>query len=347
MIELIGEHWLLAAMGFLGGIALGLAARLGRFCTLGALEDFQYGHETVRLRMWGLALGSAITGTFLAAAFGWLDVSTAIYLTEAPPLLAAATGGLIFGLGMALAGNCGFGALARLGGGEMRSFVVVVVIGVSALATASGVLSPLRLAMFPEPSVQGISITGALGRATGLSPTALGLAIGLAICALSARTGGWRILWGLPVGLAIAGGLIGTHYVAAHGFEPVAVRSHSFSAPIGETFIWLMLSSGLSPSFASGSVLGVLAGAVAGSRIRGVFRWQACDDHRELHRQIVGAAMMGFGAVLSLGCSIGQGISAFAVLGLSAPVTLAAIWIGGWIGLRVLVEGRMFGLESP
>ena len=48
---------------------------------------------------------------------------------------------------------------------------------------------------------------------------------------------------------------------------------------------------------------------------------------------------MGIGAVVALGCSVGQGMSAFSVLAISAPLTLGAIVAGAYIGLRQLIEG--------
>ncbi|MGR3692652.1 MAG: YeeE/YedE thiosulfate transporter family protein, partial [Sagittula sp.] len=71
----------------------------------------------------------------------------------------------------------------------------------------------------------------------------------------------------------------------------------------------------------------------------GHFRWEACEDPRELRRQIFGAALMGGGAVVALGCSIGQGLSAFSVLAFSAPVTFASIFAGAAFGLRQLIVG--------
>ena len=115
--------------------------------------------------------------------------------------------------------------------------------------------------------------------------------------------------------------------------------SHTFSAPLGETMLYLMTSSGGGLSFGVGSVFGVLAGAFCGSLIKGHFRWEACEDPRELKRQILGAVLMGFGAVLAVGCTIGQGISAFSVLSFSAPITFAAIFAGAAIGLRQLITG--------
>jgi hypothetical protein len=43
--------------------------------------------------------------------------------------------------------------------------------------------------------------------------------------------------------------------------------------------------------------------------------------------------------VIAVGCSVGQGMSAFSVLAMSAPVTLAAIFAGAALGLRQLITG--------
>jgi len=83
----------------------------------------------------------------------------------------------------------------------------------------------------------------------------------------------------------------------------------------------------------------VALGAFAGSLIKGHFRWEACEDPRELRRQIIGAVLMGAGAVLAMGCTVGQGISAFSVLSYSAPVTMLSIIAGAAFGLRQLIEG--------
>ena len=64
MMGFLAEYQLVAVIGLVGGLLLGLAARLGRFCTLGVIEDALYGGSTVRLRMWGIAIGFAVLGSF-------------------------------------------------------------------------------------------------------------------------------------------------------------------------------------------------------------------------------------------------------------------------------------------
>ena len=352
MINGISDPGLLALIGLSGGVILGLAARLGRFCTLGAIEDFLYQGSDIRLRMWGFAIGIAGLCTFGLIGLGALDPGQSVYhLAPWSPALAI-LGGLLFGYGMSLAGNCGFGALARFGGGDLRSFVIVVVMAISAYAILSGPLAHLRVAALSltEVQSQARSYPGLISTATGVSI----VPIGLAICAGIATFSLWSrdflrhpkaLFWSAMVGLAVASGWAGTQWIATHGFSDSAVISHTFTAPLGETMLFIMTSSGGGLSFGVGSVFGVLIGAFIGSLIKGHFRWEACEDPRELKRQVLGAVLMGFGAVLAMGCTIGQGISAFSLLTLNAPLVFGAIFIGAAFGLRQLITGLRFGWQ--
>lgn len=346
MFDQIGEESVAALIGLAGGLLLGLAARLGRFCTLGAIEDTLYARDTRRLRMWGVAIGVAVIGSHLAIAAGQFDPGESVYLATAWMPLSVALGGGIFGYGMALAGNCGFGALARVGGGDLRSFVIVLVMGLAAYATLSGPLAPLRLWLFPPATVAGPldSLPAGLAALTGLAPAAIGVSLGLALLALSLAdrrmwTTGPYVAWGVVAGLSVVSAWLGTGWLAATGFAAIPLASHSFAAPLGESVLYVMTAAHRPVSFGIGSVAGVLAGAFLGSLLKGHFRWEACEDPRELRRQLLGAALMGIGAVLALGCTIGQGLSAFSLLAYSAPLAFAAIFAGAALGLRQLITG--------
>lgn len=345
MLELLGEANTTAMIGLMGGIALGLAARVGRFCTLGAIEDVLYGADDRRLRMWAIAIGVAIIGTHVALATGLFNSSESAYLDRVWNPVGTVVGGLMFGYGMALSGNCGYGALARLGGGDLRSFVIVLVMGLSAYFVMSGPLAHARVWLFPveenAATPQGIT---QLMETVGISPLLTGLVVGGAILAIACSKSEMRksyghIFWGGVVGLAIVSGWVGTYWVAMTGFEAEPIETHTFAAPIGDTIFYTMTASGNALSFSVGSVVGVVVGAVLGSYSKGHFRWEACEDPRELRRQILGAAIMGPGAILAVGCSVGQGISAFSVLAFSAPVAFVAIFIGAAFGLRQLITG--------
>jgi hypothetical protein len=183
-----------------------------------------------------------------------------------------------------------------------------------------------------------------IGAATGLPPLSIAGALGLVLvigagAALVRAARFKEVFWATSAGLAITSGFIGTAWIANRGFEPWVVQSHTFTASVGDTIRYTMFSSGLQPDFAIGSVAGVVLGALIGSVIRDGFRWEACDDPRELKRQMGGAVLMGMGAVLAAGCSVGQGLGALSVLSFHAPVVVIMIWLGGWLGLRHLIEG--------
>jgi uncharacterized membrane protein YedE/YeeE len=346
MSSILTDFQLMALVGLGSGLLLGLASRLGRFCTLGAIEDALYGGSNHRLRLWGVAIGVAIIGRFALMGAGLLVDHTTYYLSIRWMPLASVLGGLLFGYGMALSGNCGFGAIARLGGGDLRSFVIVLVMGVSTYVVLSGPLAPLRNAIFPQHEVIGTppGIAHQIGAVTGLSVHLVGMVIGVMVLAgclaskevLSDKA---KLFWAAMVGIGVVLGWGGSAWIVANSFEDLPVVSHSFAAPLGETMLWWMTGSARPLSFAVGSVTGVWCGAFIGSLIKGHFRWEACEDPRELRRQILGAALMGAGAVIALGCSIGQGLSAFSVLAISAPITFLAIFAGAAFGLKQLIVG--------
>jgi uncharacterized membrane protein YedE/YeeE len=249
---------------------------------------------------------------------------------------------------MAFSGNCGFGALARLGGGDLRSFVIVLVMGVSAYVTLGGPLSPLRIWLVELLSVQPTtaSFSALLSSSTGMPASYIGLLLGAGVFGFSVwNRAFWEekgnVIWGALVGLSVASGWIGTHLIAQVGFSGLRPVSHGFTAPVGSTILYFMTSSGQTLNFGIGSVCGVWAGALTGSLMKGHFRLEACEDPRELQRQITGAVMMGIGGVLAVGCSVGQGISAMALLSINAPLALSSIFIGAYFGLNHLISGRL------
>ena len=118
-----------------------------------------------------------------------------------------------------MAGNCGFGALVRFGGGDLRSLVVVVVIGIFAFVTLSGPLAPLRAALFPQGDATGTQgIAHWLSARIGLPPLFFALpvgalAIGWALSHAPLRHKPAMIAWGAAAGLAVVWAFVGTTWL--------------------------------------------------------------------------------------------------------------------------------------
>ena len=188
MFELLNEGQMAALIGGMGGILLGLAARMGRFCTLGAIEDYLYANSQTRLRMWGLSIGVAMFAVFAMMGTDLFDPTRTGYLTMYWNPLYSIIGGVMFGYGMALSGNCGYGALARLGGGDLRSFVIVLVAGISAFIVMSGPLATVRVMIFPvnEITDQAVpSIAYLLADSLPVSAPVIGMTIAVIITVIT------------------------------------------------------------------------------------------------------------------------------------------------------------------
>src|SRR5438105_1905165 len=127
--------WMPALAGFSIGAAAGFVVRHARLCTFGAIEDALMGGDTRRLKIFALALGIAILGTQALTIGGFLHPEQTTFTPPALPLVAILIGGVMFGIGMAMVGTCGFGSLVRLGAGDLRCLVVVLVLGATAYAT--------------------------------------------------------------------------------------------------------------------------------------------------------------------------------------------------------------------
>ena len=188
MFELQASLWL-PLIGFACGLIVGGTARATRFCTFGAIEDYVLAGRTERLRAWGLAIAVATLIVSALYASGVARIDQSFYLDGAMPLGGALLGGLMFGFGMAMVGTCGYGVLVRLGGGDLKALVGVIVLGLSAYATARGIAAPFRAALTDQTTLDlsalgGQGLPPLMGAAFGMSAATLWSPIGTAIAAL-------------------------------------------------------------------------------------------------------------------------------------------------------------------
>ncbi|MBW3098397.1 YeeE/YedE family protein [Pseudohoeflea coraliihabitans] len=354
LLRLVGGGWLLPFAGVAVGVIVGYVARRFHFCTMSALERHWFAGDSNGLRSWILAAATALLCTQLFVALGLAETSDSFYLTEPLPVAGALLGGLLFGFGMALVGTCGFGALVRLGGGNLRALVVLTGIGLAALAAQRGVtghfrqwfLDPLSIAF---PGTGGQSLAAPFNALSGVDLSVpLGLTLGgVTILQLlrdrQFRADRGKLIAGSVIGLAIALGWLITSGLQTQLMRPVQVEAGSFVMPVGDAILQLIAVTGEIPDYGVGLVAGVFIGAAFAAWRADDMRWEACDDARELSRHLLGAFLMGSGGVFALGCTIGQGVSAVSVLAASAPMAVAAMVLGARIGLGVLLEGSPFG----
>ena len=341
------------------GCALGLSMLFGaiaqrtHFCTMGAVSDVVNMGDWTRMRQWGLAVGVAMVGFALMAYTGLIDPSKTLHASPRWLWLSALVGGGLFGFGMVLASGCGSKTLVRLGGGSLKSLVVMLVMGLTAFATMKGVTAVLRVASVDRVYIEFPTLANIpylLASWWGVSPAVLTLWCGLVV-------GGLLVLWALLGrefcrfdnllgGLGIGAIIVAMWWVSGHlGFvaehpetlEAVFLATNSgraealsFVAPLGYTLDWLMFFSDTSKVLTVGivAVAGVVLGSACMAWVTGTFRWEGFRGTEDLANHLVGALLMGVGGVTALGCTIGQGLTGLSTLGLTSLVAVAAIVAG-------------------
>lgn len=340
--------WLTFAVSFVFG-AIGQKTH---FCTMGAVSDIVNMGDWGRMRMWLLAIGVAILGSAGLHAAGLIDLGKSIYRTPNFTWLSYLVGGATFGIGMVFASGCGSKTLIRIGAGNLKSLVVFLVLGLVAYMTMRGVFGVFRVNVLEKATITfpgGQDIPALLTAAGMEAKTAFVLAVLLigggltAFCLLNREF--WtpdNLLGGLGTGLAVvAAWYISGHvgYLAEHpdtleeaflATNSGRMESLTFVAPQAYTLELLMLWSDTSRTvtFAVATVLGVIAGSGAWALLTGNFRWEGFASVEDTASHLLGAALMGFGGVVAMGCTVGQGISGFSTLALGSIVTFLAI-VGG------------------
>ncbi len=339
--------------------AFGAIAQRTHFCTMGAVSDVVNMGDWSRMRQWALAVGVAMAGFALLAWLGRLDPTKTLYASTRWLWLSALVGGAMFGCGMVLASGCGSKTLVRVGGGSLKSLVVLVVMGVAAFATLKGLTAVLRVATVDRVALDipgGAGLGPMLATATGWPlPVAgllpgLGLAALLVAWALAGRE--FRRLDNLLAGLGIGAIVLCMWWVSAslghvaehpQTLEEVFVATNSgrieamsFVAPVAYSLDWLMFFSDKSKVLTLGivSVLGVIVGSAALALASGTFRWEGFGSVEDVANHLGGALLMGVGGVTAMGCTIGQGLSGISTLSLTSFVAVAAIIAGAVAALR-------------
>ncbi|MDH5708012.1 MAG: YeeE/YedE family protein [Hylemonella sp.] len=350
--------WVLSA-GFLLSFLFGALVQRSHFCTMGALSDaFNIGDWT-RMRQWALAIGVAMSGFALMVYLGAVDPAKTIHASSRWFWLSALVGGGLFGFGMVLAAGCGSKTLVRIGGGNLRSLVVMLVMGLAAFITLKGLTAVLRVATVDQVAIEFPTLANLphlLAWASGLRPTLaaliLGLSIGLGLVGWALRGEDFRRADNLLAGLGVGALVTAMWWVSAYlGHVPehpetlgevfLATNSGraeamSFVAPVAYAMDWLMYFSDRNKRLTLGvvSVAGVIAGSAVMALWRGSFRWEAFGGTEDMANHLVGAVLMGVGGVTALGCTIGQGLSGLSTLGLTSVVATAAISGGAILAFK-------------
>lgn len=374
-------QWALLGITFVLALAMGAVVNKTNFCTMGAVSDWVNIGDLGRMRAWFLAIGLAIVGVTLLEATGLVKAGASFPPYRMGQLLWAENllGGFIFGIGMTLASGCGNKCLIRIGGGNVKSILVLAIIAVIAYYMINpfpGTDATLMSVLFYDwlrPLAIGLGKAQDLGTLASADNTVsarviIALLLGGAVLWWVLRSHEFRssldnVLGGIVVGLAVVlAWVVSSNVVVTSGGDSYSLadyaqqwdfladssegkpadtralspQSFTFINPMGQTLGYAM--SGFKATFLTFGVV-ALVGIILGSMLWAIlsrsFRIEWFANGKDFATHVIGAALMGFGGVLGMGCTIGQGVTGVSTLALGSFITLAAIILGSALTMKV------------
>ena len=366
---------------FIIAVIMGAVVNKTNFCTMGAVSDMVNMGDYGRFRAWLLAIAVALLGVTGLEYLGMVEVNSTFPPYRNGQLVFGENilGGLMFGIGMTFASGCGNKTLIRIGGGNLKSILVFIVIALIAwymINPFPGSDNTLFSVLFYD-WLRPISIDlasqqdiGAVigGESAGMVRLIAGSLVGLLLLVFIFRSSDFRgsrdnILGGLVVGLVILAAWYTSSNIAIDADDSlysmsdyyeewdmlaeddtgkpergtaVAAQSFTFINPIGQTYGFV--KSGFDQaliSFGLVSVIGVILGSLLWSLISRSFRIEWFVDVKDFLMHLVGAVLMGFGGVLAMGCTIGQGITGVSTLAIGSILTFISIVFGSALTMKI------------
>ena len=349
------------------GFILGFVVNKTNFCTMGAVSDLVNIGDTSRLKAWFLAIAIAILGVTILEFAGAISVndSRIPYRNSVLFWPRYIVGGIMFGIGMTLSSGCGNKILIRIGGGNLKSIFVLLVAGLMALLMTRtdfyGLLfhswmSPLS----PDLAKLGINdqsiqtIISSIFRldpgnifSTLFIPLITTFILFKFIFSSNKKLSADNITSGIVVGLVVVfawlltGGQLGQAWIENNDFldtpyPAVGVQSFTFINPMGETLLYT--TSGLNSfflTFGVAALLSTIFGSFVYALISKNLRLEWFANKHDFIRHLIGGILIGIGGVLSLGCTIGQGVTGVSTLALGSIITLISIIFGASLMMKI------------
>ena len=357
---------LLIYIGILGFI-LGFVVTKTNFCTMGAVSDWVNIGDLSRFKSWMLAAAIAILGVAILNFLSFFDINDS-RIPYRNSLLAwprYIIGGLMFGIGMTYASGCGNKVLIRVGGGNLKSLVVLIVAGIMAYVMTRtdfyGIIfhswmNPISLDL-AQIGILDQSLPTIISSIFSINNSAdfnliLGIIVSSIMIFMIFKSGKFiqnfdNVFSGIIVGLVIVmawlltGGVTGQEWIEANDFldDPlpsVGMQSFTFINPMGETLIFASnAADSYYLTFGVTALLSVITGAFFYSVLSNNFRIEWFLSKQDFIRHIIGAVLIGVGGVLAMGCTIGQGVTGISTLAIGSFITLIFIILGAAITMKV------------
>lgn len=324
--------------GLLCGALLGFVMQRGRFCLTGGFRDMFLSKDYRMFYALLIAIAIQSIGVFALIQMGLLQFKAGTF-----SWLGTIVGSFVFGIGIVLAGGCATGTWYRAGEGLIGSWIALFAYMLMSAVMKSGVLVPINDA-FKQYALPTNSIPATFGLSVWLfiillAAITLYLAVRhlrkpkVQIPSLPRKRSGLSHLlfekrWH-PFATAVLVGLIA---LLAWPLSEATGRMSGLGITTPSANILQYIVTGNSEKYVNWGVflvLGILLGSFFAAKASREFRFRA-PDAKTAVSSFSGGILMGFGASLAGGCSIGNGLVMTAMMTWQGWVSLLFIILGTW-----------------
>ncbi|PHR55746.1 MAG: hypothetical protein COA44_09835 [Arcobacter sp.] len=324
------------ALALILGLAYGLIAQKTQFCFSGSIKDIILTKSTRRLASVIVATIVAISFSQILSSVYNIDFSKTVYLQSQVNYITIIIGGVMFGIGMMKADGCSSRHLIKFVQGDWHSLVTLLCIAVFAYLAAKGLFS------YPLTELVNNELLIRVSSYIPNNALSIFIIVPLLIFALYKVVPTLKDLLscvdGLLIGLLIGFAWVVTGVIGIDSFDPRTLEAFSFVYPLGKSLEYLMFFSGSTLSFGVSLIFGIFLGGFIMSRFNKKHRFSCAimKDDNKLKNNIFGGALMGVGGILSLGCTIGQGLTGVSTLALASFVAIISISVSAYITALVM-----------
>ena len=320
------------------GLVYGMVAQKTQFCFSGSIKDYILNKSTRRSASVITAMITAIVSSQLLSTLYAIDFTQTIYLQTDINYITIILGSVLFGVGMMMADGCSSRHLVKFSQGDLHSLVTILFISIFAYMTSKGIFSSLFSLL--QDNALLISLSDFIPN----KPVSIVLVLILLLIVLQRVVPKLKNLLscvdGLTVGLLIGLSWFVTGVIGFDEFEPMTLEALSFVFPSGKALEYLMFFSGSTLSFSISVIFGILTGGFVMSLFNKKYRFgcAAAQNDNKLKNSIIGGSLMGVGGILSMGCTIGQGLSGISTLAFSSFLAIGSIALSAYFTAKYMAK---------
>lgn len=362
---LLGDNYYLFAFNLLLGVILGSVFYRADFCMAGMFRDIFLFRDSSRLRSLAVSLVTAMVLFFIIRQSG-------LAVFDRPPIykfpsIATLVGGLVFGVGMVLAGGCVVGTLYKMASGKLVNLIAFVGIISGSLIYAE--FHPLAESFRKDTVILGYIVVSDFFPGAEAALVAFLLVLSVVVFARWAKQGKFRyesfaegylkpwkaglviavlnaaafIFSGWPMGVSTAyaklGAFLENFFVPFHvaGLQYFNQNCVSTIVPSG---LKIAGGAGPQPDLIFFSEMALVTGIVAGAFATAVsfkeFKIYGFPPRRQVASAFIGGLLLAFGARLAAGCNLKYVLGALPFLALQGIVFVVGMTGGAYLGTVIL-----------